>query len=371
MKKLLLLGLFGLQPLALLSAAEQPVDSRTTRFFSFAAQAKRRVVDTASAVYAHPVSQYAVGTVSSVCSRVKQNPATYAAVGAHVAAGVCFNSLCNQINFKPVTIGLGMMAAGAYYSTLGCSFVDSFMLGRKLDDAAKERMQPKRLNTTDWTQKNSIEINETIYRSGYQLWKGYNEQPNMEGKRNFSRQLLNAVMVDSAEGARSKINESLQLIQQELRQSSDHTHERYSNAGLLLGRHVYTVSNQGAGFPSEMPVALENWLFEADNESLFKKEFGSTGCYFEQLLDDKDFLSKLHVLESDFFARLFSVTEYRTKVLGQRLSWYECSSWSRNGAALYYVALLKQYFFLLSCKAIFQRMMADGVVSSNVQAGTW
>ena len=324
-------------------------------------------MEVSSDLFSVRAARYVADTACSVFGRIKRNPATYAVMGAHVLGAASLNSLCNAVNMKSFSCGVGILGAAAYYCTLGSSFKDSFVLGRRLDDSAKVRMQPKGLNTTDWTQKNSIQIGGVTYRSGWQLWKGYNEKVTPEAKTKFSRELLTIVMVDSAEGARQKINESIEKIQAELQQCSDISHESYTNAGLLLGRHVHNIYNQ----EEEFPVNIQDWLWKTDNEALFQTKVPGTDKYFEQLLDDKTFLNSKNIIESDFFARLFSLTEYRTYVLGVKLSWYQCSSWSRNGAAMYYLALLKQYFFLLSCKSLFQEMIKDGVVSNDIKPGNW
>lgn len=323
-------------------------------------------MEVSSGSFTGRAARYVSDTAFSVFSRIKRNPATYAVMGAHVLGAVSLNSLCNAVDNKAFSCGVGVLGAAAYYFTLGSSFKDSFVLGRRLDDEAKVRMQPKGLNTTDWTQKNSIQIGGVTYKSGWQLWKGYNDSTAAD-KTKFSRELLNIVMVDSAEGARQKINTSIEAIQAELKNCSDFSNERYTNAGLLLGRHVHSVYNEG----QELPVNIENWLWKADNEGLFQAIVPGTDKYFEQLLDDKVFLNSKNIIEADFFARLFSLTEYRTNVLGVRLSWYQCSSWSRNGAAMHYLALLKQYFFLLSCKSLFQQMIKDGAVSHDIKPGNW
>ena len=287
--------------------------------------------------------------------RVGRNKATYAFFGAHaVAAGA--------LALAPVSpqVKGGMAVAGlvTHYLLLGRHFRNSYFKGLRLDYETESFLQLKILNTSDWLEKNGIIVDGVVYTRGFQLWQGYQKASD---KQRFLRHFLSVITVDSsASQTRQVIVVALETLKQRLADCSNPSHERYTNAGLLLGKHFYCHHvHPGKPLPHNTP----SWIWQEERGGdLFKTPFGDV--YFEEWLS-KDFLTKIRVYETDPLARMFSLTEGQNRVAGFRIPWYRISSWSRNATARHYVALLKQYVFLLACRALCDDIMASRIVDQK------
>lgn len=287
--------------------------------------------------------------------RVGRNKATYAFFGAHIGAigALVATPVSNQTKG-----GIALAGLVAHYFLLGRYFKDSYFLNAQLEEETEAFTQLKILNTTDWLEKNGVIIDGVIYTTGFQLWKAYQEAPR---KQHFLRQFLSVIAIDSsARHTQQVITIAVDALKRKLAQCSDPTHERYSNAGLLLGKFFYC-HHVHHGKP--LPHNTGTWLWQEERGGdLFKTPFGD--LYFEQWLNE-DFLTTLGVYETDLFARIFSLTEGQKKMAGFTIPWYRISSWSRNGAAHYYVALIKHYTFLLACRALCDQIIAAEVIDQK------
>jgi hypothetical protein len=287
--------------------------------------------------------------------KVKRNKATYLFFGAH---GLAAGALALSSAHPEVKGGIAVAALVAHYVLLGRHFKNSYYQAVRFDQETEAFEQPKILNTSNWLEKNGIVVDGEIYTRGFQLWNGYQKAPN---KQRFLRHFLSVITVDSsATSTRQVIVTALEALKYRLSECSDPSHERYTNAGLLLGKffHRYHVHPE-----KPYPHNISTWLWQEDRGGdLFKKPFGE--AYFEEWLNP-EFLKFLRVYETDPLARMFSLTEGQTTLLGFRIPWYRISSWSRNAAARYYVALLKQYVFLLACRALCDDIIASQVVGQK------
>jgi|GEM_PF-2878772 len=283
-------------------------------------------------------------------SRMRRNKATYAFWGAHLAcvAGIAASPL--SVRFKAVVLVSG---AVANYMFFGTRLKESYLRGVRLEHEAEFLEQRKILNSTNWLEKNGVVIGDCTYTTGFELWKAYETSAD---KKKFLRQFLSVVAVDSTTvQSRQVIVSALEQIQRRLADCSDQTSERYTNAGFLLGCHFYPLVHRG----EKRPANIERWIWQEERGGdLFKKPLG--GAYFEEYLN-KEFLEALGIYETDPLARVFSLTDCRKRLGGFFLPWYQVSSWSRNGASRYYIALLRQYVFLLACRAL-----CDVIISSQI-----
>ena len=297
--------------------------------------------------------------VGSQCAggaqRVWRNKATYAFFGAHaVAAG----ALALAPSSAQAKGGIAVTGLVAHYVLLGRHFKNSYFRGLKFDYETESFQQLKILNTSDWLEKNGIIVDGVVYTRGFELWQGYQQAQN---KQRFLRYFLSVIVVDSSAGkTRQVIVTAIETIKQRLAECSDSAHERYTNAGLLLGKHFYCHHvHPGKSLPHNTP----SWIWQEERGGdLFKTPFGD--AYFEEWLN-KDFLTKIRVYETDPLARMFSLTEGQSRIAGFRIPWYRISSWSRNAAARHYVALLKQYVFLLACRALCDDIIASQIVDQK------
>jgi hypothetical protein len=287
--------------------------------------------------------------------KIGRNKATYAFFGAHVAA-------VGAVALAPIdgeTKG-GVALAGliGHYLLLGRHFKNSYFQGLRFDDETDSFEQLKILNTSNWLEKNGIIIDGVVYTRGFQLWQGYQKASN---KQHFLRHFLSVIMVDSsANKTRQVIVVALEALKQRLADCSNPGHERYTNAGLLVGKYFYCHHvHPGKPFPHNTPT----WIWQEERGGdLFKVPFGE--AYFEEWLN-KGFLTSLGVYETDMFARVFSLSEGQNRIAGFTIPWYRISSWSRNAATRYYVALLKQYVFLLACRALCDDIVASEIVNQK------
>ncbi len=315
---------------------------------------------------ASDVGRRARGQCEKVAARVWRNKATYAFFAAHAGALVAF--LCAyQLDatgrrvlsdarpplWVPLAIG-GVV----HYLLLGRHLKNSYFQGARFEREAEFIEQPKILNTANWVEKNGVIINDEVYSSGYQLWRGYETSTD---KALFLRQFLSVVAIDSsATKTRQVIVAAIEQLKQKLAECSEPGHERYTNAGLLLGRWFYPIVYPG----KKKPANIETWLWQEERGGdLFKKPLGEG--YFEEWLNKGFLEGVVRVYETDMLARMFSLTDCRKSVGSFVFPWYRVSSWSRNGAAHYYVALLKQYVFLLSCRALCDQIISSKIVDQK------
>jgi hypothetical protein len=292
---------------------------------------------------------------ASGAQKVGRNKATYAFFGAHGVAAAA-------VALAPVNAetkaGLAAVGLFAHYVLLGRHFKNSYYQGLEFDRQTEAFEQLKILNTSNWLEKNGIIIDGVVYTRGFQLWRGYQDSPN---KQRFLRSFLSVITIDSsARQTRQVIVTALESLKQKLADCSNPSHERYTNAGLLIGKHFHRYHvYPGKPFPHN----ISTWIWQEDRGGdLFKSSLGE--AYFEEWLN-KDFLPLIGVYETDTLARIFSLTEGQNSIAGFRIPWYRISSWSRNAAARYYVALLKHYVFLLACRALCDEIMASQIVDQK------
>ena len=283
--------------------------------------------------------------------RIWRNKATYTFFGAHAAAvgALALAPLSPQVKGGSAVIGLV-----AHYLLLGRHFKDSYYRGLTFDRETESFEQLKILNTSNWLEKNGIVIDGIVYTRGFQLWQGYQKAAN---KQHFLRHFFSVITIDNSAGKTHQvIVTALESLKQQLADCSNSSHERYTNAGLLIGRCFYRYHVHPG---KHCPHNTASWIWQEERGGdLFKTSFGE--AYFEEWLN-KDFLTQLGVYETDRFARMFALTEGQNSIAGFRIPWYRISSWSRNAAARHYVALLKRYVFLLACRAL-----CDEVISSRI-----
>ena len=293
--------------------------------------------------------------VRSKCSngacRVWKNKATYAFFAAHAVA---IGALVLAPTPAESKGSIALAALVAHYLLLGRHLKNSYFAGLTFDEETEFFEQLKILNTSNWLEKNGVVIDGVAYTRGFQLWQGYQKAAN---KRHFLRHFLSVIVIDSSVSrTRQVIVAALESLKQRLADCSNPSHERYTNAGLLLGKHFYCHHVHPG---KVLPHNTSNWIWQEERGGdLFKTPFGDV--YFEEWLN-KDFLTQLRVYETDTFARIFSLTEGQKSIAGFRIPWYRVSSWSRNAAARYYIALLKHYVFLLACRAL-----CDDIISSQI-----
>ncbi len=288
-------------------------------------------------------------------NRVWRNKATYAFFGTHAAVAGAFVLAPIDTQTKA---GVAVAGLVVHYLLLGRHLKNSYYRSVRFNQETESFEQLKILNTSNWLEKNGIIIDGVVYTSGYHLWQGYQQALN---KQRFLRQFLSVIVIDSSSSrTRQVIVVALETVQQRLAECSDPAHERYTNAGLLIGKHFHRFFvHPGKHFPHN----ISTWIWQEERGGdLFKTPLGES--YFEEWLH-KDFLTKINVYEIDSFARMFSLTEGQKCIAGFRVPWYRVSSWSRNAAAQYYVALLKRYVFLLTCRALCDDIIASQVVEQK------
>lgn len=287
--------------------------------------------------------------------RVGRNKATYVFFGAHAVAAGAIACLSVAPELKGTAAVAGLVA---HYLLLGRHFKNSYYQAIRFDQETEAFEQLKILNTSNWLEKNGIVVDGQVYTRGFQIWEGYQKA---SSKQRFLRHFLSVITVDSsASRVRQVIVSALEVLKHRLAECSNSAHERYTNAGLLLGKFFYR-HHIYPGKP--LPHNIATWLWQEDRGGdLFKKPLGE--AYFEEWLNE-EFLKNLRVYETDPFARVFSLTEGQTTIAGFRIPWFHISSWSRNAAARYYVALLKQYVFLLACRALCDDIIASQLVDQK------
>lgn len=311
-----------------------------------AAESNSFVGETASSV-----GSWVKSSCVSGAKKVGRNKATYAFFAAHIAA---FGAVVCAPTTPQIKAGVAVAGLIAHYALLGRHFKDSYFRSLTFDHETESFEQLKILNTSNWLEKNGIVIDGVVYTRGFQLWRGYQKAVN---KQHFLRQFLSIITIDSsARKTHQVIVAAVDSLKQRLAQCSNPSHERYTNAGLLLGQHFYRYHIH-PGKP--LPRNMETWMWQEERGGdLFKRPLGE--AYFEEYLN-KRFLTDLGVYETDTLARMFSLTEGHNSIAGFRIPWYRVSSWSRNAAARYYVALLNRYVFLLACRAL-----CDEIISSRI-----
>lgn len=309
---------------------------------SMAAESGKQTLEQKTAQGASNVGSWAGSQCASAAKKIGRNKATYTFFGAHAVGAVAL---------APVSTESKVVGLIIHYLLLGRHFKNSYYQGLRFDDETESFQQLKILNTSNWLEKNGVVVDGVTYTRGFQLWQGYQ---NASNKKHFLRNFLSVIMVDS-----TVIVVALEALTQRLADCSNPSNERYTNTGLLIGKCFYSRVYPGKSLPHN----IATWLWQEERGGdLFKTPLGEA-CFEEWL--NEGFLTSLRVYETDSLARMFSLTEDQNSIAGFRIPWYRISSWSRNAAARYYVALLKQYVFLLSCRALCDEIMASHIVDQK------
>ena len=240
-----------------------------------------------------------------------------------------------------------------WYGTLAYLLGKSLSLGNKLSAEAQARGQQKGANEIDWTKRNSVNVDNVFYTKGYEFCLEKDEQTELQ----FCQTLKSILDSSNKKNTRATVNEAFQLIKEELHATfSDPSYKHYSNAGLKLSRFVWETKMGNKDYPENSAT----WLLDSDEAHILIEPLVE-GTFFEDMLSDATFLHELGIIKKWYDpARLFSLQRTQKTFLHKKITWWQCSSLSRQGAALRAVALLKQYYFLLGLRTVLHKLAPKG-----------